>query len=41
MFLESSIIFCMKDQKLGDTTSLGIPLVGGLSPGLAIGLMKG
>ena len=27
--------------QLGDATSLGIPLAGGLSAGLAIGLMKG
>jgi uncharacterized membrane protein (Fun14 family) len=30
-----------KVTHIGDTTSLGIPLAGGLSAGLAIGLMKG
>lgn len=27
--------------QIGDTTSLGIPMVGGLSAGFSIGLMKG
>jgi len=30
-----------KMTQIGDTTSLGVPLIGGLSAGLAIGFVKG
>jgi uncharacterized membrane protein (Fun14 family) len=47
--LEASITFILNSAassfdsitQIGDTASLGIPLVGGLSAGLAIGFMKG
>ena len=41
-FIFTSILSSFdKVTQIGDTTSLGIPMVGGLSAGFAIGLMKG
>jgi uncharacterized membrane protein (Fun14 family) len=41
-FIHTSIVSWFDTMtQIGDTTSLGIPLAGGLSAGLVIGLMKG
>ena len=41
-FIFTSILSSFNNvTQIGDTTSLGIPMVGGLSAGFAIGLMKG
>ena len=41
-FIFTSILSSFNNAtQIGDTTSLGIPMVGGLSAGFAIGLMKG
>ena len=41
-FIFTSILSSFNNvTQIGDTTSLGIPMVGGISAGFAIGLMKG
>jgi uncharacterized membrane protein (Fun14 family) len=41
-FILTSILSSFNNvSQIGDATSLGIPMVGGLSAGFAIGLMKG
>jgi uncharacterized membrane protein (Fun14 family) len=39
--LTSFLSYFNNVTQIGDTTSLGIPMAGGLSAGFAIGLMKG
>ena len=41
-FIFNSVTYSFdKMTQISDTTSLGIPLIGGLSAGLAIGFVKG